>query len=161
MDSLQHWHKEFWELLTFGMQMSLILVTGYALAEAPALKRGIQLLSNLPQNTADAACLTVAVTCGFAFLHLGPRSNCRCLVGGRDGAEFYPAEIALSLSPFWRGFTCFPSKFRVPGDKLIGALFIFLLPCLLPLKTRTLYRKSEGLWTELLLRNMCGMMQAL
>ena len=80
MDSLQHWHKGFWELLTFGMPMSLILVTGYALAEAPALKRGIQLLSNLPQNTAHAACLTVAVTCGFAFLHLGPRPNCRCLL---------------------------------------------------------------------------------
>jgi short-chain fatty acids transporter len=44
-DMILHWHKGFWELLTFAMQMCLILVTGYALATSPVVKRGIDALS--------------------------------------------------------------------------------------------------------------------
>lgn len=35
----EHWYSGFWNFLTFGMQMVLILVTGYALAKAPLVNR--------------------------------------------------------------------------------------------------------------------------
>ena len=35
---LKHWNKGFWTLLTFSMQMCLILVTGYALATTKATR---------------------------------------------------------------------------------------------------------------------------
>ena len=36
---VRFWYDGFWELLAFGMQMVLILVTGHALASAPLMKR--------------------------------------------------------------------------------------------------------------------------
>ncbi|MCZ6612335.1 MAG: TIGR00366 family protein, partial [Planctomycetota bacterium] len=34
-DAIRFWQDGFWELLTFSMQMCLILITGHALASSP------------------------------------------------------------------------------------------------------------------------------
>jgi short-chain fatty acids transporter len=38
MDMIRFWGDGFWNLLAFAMQMSLILVTGHALASSPLVK---------------------------------------------------------------------------------------------------------------------------
>ena len=43
-----------WKLLTFSMQMALVLVTGYALAASPPIRRGIDAISDLPRSTTAA-----------------------------------------------------------------------------------------------------------
>lgn len=35
------WNGGFWSLLSFAMQMSLVMLTGYILASAPVVKRGL------------------------------------------------------------------------------------------------------------------------
>ncbi|MGM0436533.1 MAG: TIGR00366 family protein, partial [Bacillota bacterium] len=44
------WYGGFWNLLPFSMQMTLVLVTGTIMATAPAFKRLLQKLANLPKN---------------------------------------------------------------------------------------------------------------
>ena len=44
------WGKGFWILLKFGMQMCLIMMTGYILAVSPPLKRLLNGLSSLPNT---------------------------------------------------------------------------------------------------------------
>lgn len=39
MDTLSAWYQGFWLLLEFGMQMTLLLVTGYSIALSPIVKR--------------------------------------------------------------------------------------------------------------------------
>ncbi|HCH78618.1 MAG TPA: short-chain fatty acid transporter, partial [Pseudomonas sp.] len=46
----QHWGNGFWNLLAFTMQMSLILVTGHALARAPAINRLLDRMARIPQS---------------------------------------------------------------------------------------------------------------
>ncbi|MBC24656.1 MAG: hypothetical protein CMJ32_12185 [Phycisphaerae bacterium] len=53
----QWWSPGLWAFLKFSMQMCLILVTGYALADSHMVRRAINGLSNLPGSTGGAAVL--------------------------------------------------------------------------------------------------------
>jgi len=48
--AVQAWGKGFWVLLTFAMQMCLIMMTGYILACSPPLKKLLNGLSSLPNK---------------------------------------------------------------------------------------------------------------
>jgi short-chain fatty acids transporter len=60
-----------WKLLGFGMQMCLILVTGHALASAPALQRAIAAVADRPTSAAGAIALTATVAMGAGLLNWG------------------------------------------------------------------------------------------
>jgi len=62
---IQDWYKGFWELLTFAMQMCLILVTGHALATSPIVRRGIEKLAEIPKHQGGAIFL-VGLTAAIA-----------------------------------------------------------------------------------------------
>jgi short-chain fatty acids transporter len=68
---IEHWYNGFWELLTFGMQMVLILVTGHALANTPAMKKILIRLSAIPKSQAQAIYLTGFISCILALIHWG------------------------------------------------------------------------------------------
>ncbi len=61
----------FWFLLKFGMQMTVILVTGYALATTPVLRRMIDALAVLPRGAGSAAALVALMAMLAAFVHWG------------------------------------------------------------------------------------------
>ncbi|WP_411895547.1 short-chain fatty acid transporter [Winogradskyella sp. A2] len=42
---LEGWYDGFWKLLSFGMQIVLIVITAYSIAQAPPIKKGIDWLS--------------------------------------------------------------------------------------------------------------------
>ena len=54
------WYSGFWVLLTFAMQMVIILVTGFVVAYHPIVKRGILRLVRLPRNGRQAVVLVGA-----------------------------------------------------------------------------------------------------
>lgn len=60
-----------WAFLKFSMQMCLILVTGYALAESTPVRWLIGRLVRLPRNTAQAAVLVGMVACVFGVINWG------------------------------------------------------------------------------------------
>ncbi len=64
-------NKGFWNLLKFGMQMCLILVTGFALADTPSVRKGIEALARIPKTTGSAAALVSVVAMLFAYLNWG------------------------------------------------------------------------------------------
>jgi short-chain fatty acids transporter len=45
LNVLESWYKGFWTLLEFGMQMVLLIVTGYSIALSPIIKKGIDKLT--------------------------------------------------------------------------------------------------------------------
>jgi short-chain fatty acids transporter len=66
---VDHWYSGFWNLLSFTMQMVLILVTGHALATSPLIKSRIQRLASQPSSSAQAAALTALVACIFSWIN--------------------------------------------------------------------------------------------
>lgn len=47
IEIIQSWYDGFWNLLEFGMQMILLIVTGYSIALSPQISRGIDKLSDI------------------------------------------------------------------------------------------------------------------
>ena len=70
-DELLAKESGFWKLLTFAMQMCLILVTGHALASSKPVSRLVARLANLPRSQGHAVALTATVAMAFAWLNWG------------------------------------------------------------------------------------------
>lgn len=68
---IRHWYNGFWELLEFGMQMVLILVTGHALAGSPLMRNLLNRVASVPRNPAQAIYLTGFVSCILGLIHWG------------------------------------------------------------------------------------------
>lgn len=60
-----------WGLLSFSMQMCMILVTGHALAMSPPVVRGLRAMSGLPRTSAQAVLLVAGVACVLGVLNWG------------------------------------------------------------------------------------------
>jgi short-chain fatty acids transporter len=54
-ETAQHFGAGFWDLVTFTMQMSLIVVTGYAVASSPPIYKVISKLASVPSTGRGAA----------------------------------------------------------------------------------------------------------
>ncbi len=71
LDTIEHWNGAggLWKLLAFGMQASLMLVLGTALAEAPAIRRGIEGLARTVKSPRQLVGLTAFVAIGLGLLN--------------------------------------------------------------------------------------------
>src|SRR5699024_11247320 len=47
IEMIGHWGGGFWDLLEFAMQMTLVVTTGYILADTPIVQKGLTKLSKL------------------------------------------------------------------------------------------------------------------
>jgi len=71
LQMVSHWGTGFWGLLTFSMQMVLILVTGHTLAQAPVFKRTLTTLASIPKNAASAIILVTVVAAIASWINWG------------------------------------------------------------------------------------------
>jgi short-chain fatty acids transporter len=68
---IQDWYRGFWNLLTFAMQMTLILVTGFALASAGPVQRALRWLARQPRSAPGAVGLVALVAAILGWLNWG------------------------------------------------------------------------------------------
>jgi len=69
--NIVNWYDGFWTLLTFAMQMVLILVTGYAVADSDFVSGYLNKLASVPNDNTQAAALVAAISLVFGYLHWG------------------------------------------------------------------------------------------
>jgi short-chain fatty acids transporter len=65
------WNGGLWKLLAFSMQMALVLVTGYALAASPPVRRAIDSLAGLPRSAGSGAALVALVAVLTGLINWG------------------------------------------------------------------------------------------
>ncbi|WP_423362812.1 short-chain fatty acid transporter [Mycoplasma sp. P36-A1] len=58
---INHWYTGFWSLLSFAMQMVLVLVTGYAMASAPLFKKALHKIALKIKTPAQAIIVVTLV----------------------------------------------------------------------------------------------------
>ncbi|GED23638.1 short-chain fatty acid transporter [Halomonas halmophila] len=68
---LRFWGDGFWNLLTFSMQMLLVLVTGFMLANSPPVKRLLQRLAGFANNAGAAIILVTLVSLAASWINWG------------------------------------------------------------------------------------------
>lgn len=66
-----HWSNGLWTLLAFSMQMSLVLVTGHTLANAPSFKRGLSKLAKIPKSPTQAIVLVTLISTIACWINWG------------------------------------------------------------------------------------------
>jgi len=111
-----YWYKGFWSLLTFAMQMCLILVTGYALATTSVVQSVLRKIAAAPKSTPGAAVLVavVAIIAGYINWGLGLIVGAVLALevarqGLKSGRKFhYPLVVAagyMGLATWHQGFS--------------------------------------------------------
>ncbi|MCP3100945.1 TIGR00366 family protein [Myxococcus sp. K15C18031901] len=68
---LDAWGGGFWELLTFSMQMALVMFTGYLLALTPPVRRLLVWAAGLARTPRGAVALMAGVSMGLAYINWG------------------------------------------------------------------------------------------
>lgn len=68
---LRFWGDGFWDLLTFSMQMLLVLVTGFMLASSPPVKRQLARLAGKAGTPARAIVLVTLVSLAASWINWG------------------------------------------------------------------------------------------
>ncbi|MBO1002296.1 short-chain fatty acid transporter [Pseudogracilibacillus auburnensis] len=68
---VEHWGTGFWDLLAFSMQMALIVVTGYVLANTPVVKTALEKTSMLAKTPGQAILLVTFVASIASLINYG------------------------------------------------------------------------------------------
>ncbi len=107
------WGGGFWDFLPFAMQMTLILVTGHALAVSPPAHRAVGVLAGLPRGARSATALAAFVSVCLSLVHWGLGLVVGALLAREIGlsarrrgvAIHYPAVVAGAYAGFlsWHG----------------------------------------------------------
>ncbi len=71
IEVLAAWGGGLWGILAFAMQMTLILVTGHALASSPPVKSGLKAIASVAKNPVQGLMLTSFVTAVACWLNWG------------------------------------------------------------------------------------------
>ncbi|MGP4074666.1 short-chain fatty acid transporter [Halobacillus sp. K22] len=101
---VQFWGDGFWDLLAFAMQMSLIVVTGYILANTPLVKSLLVKLSTLA-NTPGQAILLVSFTAAAACLiNYGFGLVVGALLGTHVARRVPSVDYRLLMASAYSGF---------------------------------------------------------
>jgi len=125
-ETVQAWYQGFWNLLEFGMQIVLILVTGFAIALAPVVGRLVDAIAkrvNTPARVYFAVMIMGAlfslVSWGWAVLTAVLARELAERVRGLDYA-FLTACVYFSGGPWVGGLSSsIPLMLNTPGNFLI------------------------------------------
>ena len=71
MEVVRWWGNGFWSLLTFAMQMLLVLLTGHMLASTPVVKRWLGRLASLAKSAGGAIILVTLVSLTASWINWG------------------------------------------------------------------------------------------
>lgn len=71
VELVKFWGQGFWDLLAFSMQMALILVTGYVLANSPLFKTGLRGLARIAKTPGQAIMLVTFISALASWINWG------------------------------------------------------------------------------------------
>lgn len=68
---LEGWYEGFWNLLSFGMQIVLIIITAYCIAQSPLVKKGIDKLAKLIKTPTQVYLIIIALGSLLSLISFG------------------------------------------------------------------------------------------
>jgi short-chain fatty acids transporter len=102
--------RGFWSLLSFSMQMSLIILTGYVVATSPPFRRFLNWLAGVPRSPAQTIALMAFVSMMLGFLNwglsiVGSATFSRYVARKQRGVDYrlLIAAAYLGLGATWHG----------------------------------------------------------
>ena len=125
-----YWGDGIWSLLGFSMQMVLILVTGFVVAESPLVRRALRRLASIP-NTAPQAVVLVTLIGGILYwLNWGLGLIGSALIAREVARSVRSVDYPLLVASAYSGMAVWhaglsgsiPLKIANPGGDQVDAL---------------------------------------
>lgn len=129
MDMLGHWNNGFWSLLAFAMQMTLVLVTGFTLANAPIIRKTLNKMAKMAKTPLQAIVAVTFVSLIACWINWGFGLVVGALYARQLAKEVKKVDYRLLIASAYSGFLIWhagfsgsiPLKLATPGDALSTA----------------------------------------
>jgi short-chain fatty acids transporter len=103
---IQYWGTGFWELISFAMQMCLVIMTGYIVAVSPLVSRFLNFLAGLPKGPKSSILLMVIISTGLSFLHWGLSLIASAVMVRYIAAKQTKVDYPLLVASAYLGMGC-------------------------------------------------------
>ncbi|ODR79678.1 short-chain fatty acid transporter [Haladaptatus sp. W1] len=98
------WYGGFWGLLSFAMQMTLILMTGYALAQSSVVDSFLSRVASIPSSERSAAALVPVVAAVASFVHWGLGLVVGAIFARKIAEEIRTIDFPIIVAGAYSGF---------------------------------------------------------
>ena len=117
--------KGFWGLLSFSMQMALVLVFGNAMASAKPCKKALGAIANMAHNKKQAIVITTFVSTICCWLNWGFGLVAGALLAKEIAKRVRDVDYPLLIASAYSGFVIWHAGFSgsIPLDLVAGKTF--------------------------------------
>jgi len=98
------WSGGFWSLLTFAMQMSMVVVTGHAMASAPVFKKRLAILASTAKTPGQAILLVTVVSAIACWINWGFGLVIGAIFARELAAKVRGVDYRLLIASAYTGF---------------------------------------------------------
>lgn len=110
-EMIGHWSGGFWSLLSFSMQMALVLVTGHTLAQTPVIKRGITKLASMPKTPGGAIMMVTFISLIACWINWGFGLVIGALIAKEVARQKEGVDYRLLIASGYCGFLIWHAGF--------------------------------------------------
>lgn len=98
------WSGGFWKLLTFAMQMSMVVVTGHAMASAPVFKKRLAILASTAKTPGQAILLVTVISAMACWINWGFGLVIGAIFARELAAKVRGVDYRLLIASAYTGF---------------------------------------------------------
>lgn len=104
MDVVNAWAGGFWKLLSFSMQMAMVVVTGHAMASAPAFKRKLAVLAGVAKTPGQAIILVTVISAIACWINWGFGLVVGAIFARELASKIQGVDYRLLIASAYSGF---------------------------------------------------------
>lgn len=104
LDMMLHWTDGFWGLLSFSMQMALVLVLGNTMASAGIFKKGLKSIASLARTPSRAIMITAFVSAVACWINWGFGLVIGALLAKEIAKQVKGVDYRLLIASTYSGF---------------------------------------------------------
>jgi short-chain fatty acids transporter len=109
LDLIGAWYKGLWNILTFALQMALILLTGYVVAQSGPVSRFLDWLASIPRNQKQALAMTIVIASIASLINWGFGLVVAAIMARFIGKRLENIDYAILVSAGYAGFIVWAS----------------------------------------------------
>lgn len=104
LDMMLHWANGFWGLLSFSMQMAMVLVLGNTMASAGVFKKGLRSIASTAQTPSRAIMITAFVSAVCCWINWGFGLVIGALLAKEIAKQVKGVDYRLLIASAYSGF---------------------------------------------------------
>jgi|SRR5690554_4890386 len=104
MQVVDAWAGGFWNLLSFSMQMAMVVLTGHAMASAPAFKRKLAVLAGIAKTPGQAIILVTMISALACWVNWGFGLVVGAIFAREIAARVRGVDYRLLIASAYSGF---------------------------------------------------------